>query len=186
MPLVLVDTKREKFFKEMQDRRIIRKAIKPNAYLPRRAGLYLMRKDDADDDDFDDFLNRAIHRGRIGFYFDEANEVPAGRNSGIRRILRTGRSKRVPVIACSQRPVEIDHYFFTEAKHLCVMYLIDTEDRRTVRRYAPIDIDEELPRYHSLWYNNDQRELYHLAPVPPAETILEDMATRAPRTYWGR
>ncbi len=187
MPFIALDTKREPVFRALQRAGAIRRTLSlklPMLLAPRTPGLYLLRPQEEDDERVDEFLYRCYRRGNIGFYFDEGYAVPDGNGSSLHKILTQGRSRRLPVIACVQRPVLVDHFFFTEAKHLVVFKLIDREDRRTVSRYAPIDIDAGLPRYHSFWYDNAQDTLFRLPPVPDAKQIVADIKARAPGHWW--
>lgn len=184
MPWVIFDTKQEPMFKRLRRNGAIRSKLRPSSLVPRSAGLYLMQPDEEDDDAVDDFLFRAYKKGRIGFYFDEGYAVPDGNSSALHKILTRGRSRRTPTITCVQRPVLVDHFFFTEAKHIVVFDLIDREDRRTVARYAPIDIDVQLARFHSFWYDNSRRILFEMPPVPHADVIAGQIKARAPEHWW--
>lgn len=194
MPWVMFDSKRETMFKRLHRQRLAKRIeLKPRlrhlipyrAAVPTRPGLYwLPFNEGIDDEEIEDFLARCHRKGNIGLYFDEGFAVPGGRSSAVRMLLTQGRSRQTPIIACIQRPVDIDRYFFSEAKHLCILYLVDVEDRRTVRRYAPIDIDQELPPYHFHWFNNGQRHLYTVKPVPNANEIVASIAAKAPPPRW--
>jgi hypothetical protein len=186
-PWICFEYKREKMFRSLLRLKAFRGRISPHGRVPKAPGLYLMQLDEGEDDEaVDDFLGRVHRRGNIGLYFDEAYMLPSGPGSSVRRILTQGRALRIPVIACVQRPVATDHFFFTEPKHLWVFKLLDREDRRTIARYAPIDPDDTWPRYYSRWYDVNQDQLFPLAPVPDARSIVNTLADGAPRHWlWG-
>jgi hypothetical protein len=183
MPFVMFDYKREQMFAKMRRRGIVTR-LRPTSFVPRRPGLYLMQPKEADDDAVDDFLRRCHRRGKIGLYFDEGYMIPDGERSALHLILTQGRARQTPIIACIQRPVLVDHFFFTEAKHLCIFKMIDREDRRTLSRYCPIDIDATFPRYHSYWYDNSRDLSFALPPVPTQDAILNDLAQKSPPRHW--
>jgi hypothetical protein len=184
MPWIIVDTKREPLFKRLEKRNAIVSRLKPGSRAPKAPGLHIIRPDEADDEEFDGLLERCYRKGEIGFYFDEAYAIPDGKNSALHKILTQGRSRHLPTIALIQRPVLVDHFFLSEAKHLCYFKLIDRKDRQEMSRYMPIDIDAKIPRYHSLWYDNSRDLLFRLPPVPSADAIVDAIVARAPRHWW--
>lgn len=182
-PWIVVDYKREDMFRQL-GRHTFRGHLTPASAPPKKPGLYLIQPMESDDDAMDAFFWRVWQRGGIGLYLDEGMMIPAGRGSAIRAILTQGRSLRIPVIALSQRPVEIDRYFFSEAQYFAEFFLIDRDDRLTVKRYAPIDADLIPPPLECFWYDQRQRKLMALAPVPPPDTLLAHIRAKAPRRLW--
>ncbi len=102
----------------------------------------------------------------------------------MRAILTQGRSLRIPVIALSQRPVEIDRYFFSEARCFAEFFLMDRDDRITLKRYTPFQPDQVPERFQCFWYDNSSRKVSYLEPVPDKETFLARLRSRAPRRFW--
>jgi hypothetical protein len=74
--------------------------------MPRKPGLYRMRVDPQDEDNLEQWLWDVWKRGNIGLFIDEVALVP--QKHAFKAILRQGRSKLIPVIACTQRPVGCD------------------------------------------------------------------------------
>ena len=181
-PWVIVDYKRETLFKEM-GRHAFRSILTVNSAAPSKPGLHLLQPF-PEDDAVDDFLWRVWKRGNIGLYIDEAMMIPGGRGSAIRAILTQGRSMRIPVIALSQRPVEIDRFFFSESQFFAEFFLLDRDDRKTVSRYTPFDPDEVPERHFCYWYDAKRNQVSYLSPVPDKETFLGRLKAKAPRRFW--
>jgi len=59
-------------------------------------------------------------------------------------------------------------------------YLTDRRDRKKVAEYIPMEDEqiEELPQFHSVWYNVKQRQHYPLAPVPNEAEIRQTFFDR--------
>lgn len=182
-PWVVIDYKREALFHEL-GKNTYRGLLRPGSDPPRKPGLYLIQPMESDDDAMDDFLWRVWKRGNIGLYIDEGMMIPAGRGSAMRAILTQGRSLRLPVIALSQRPVEIDRYFFSESSFFAEFFLMDREDRKTLTRYTPFNADEVPERHHCYWYDSKRRVVEYLAPVPDKADFLGRIRARAPRRMW--
>jgi len=182
-PWIVVDYKREQLFRQL-GRHTFRSYLTPRSAVPRKPGLHLIQPLETDDEAMDDFLWRVWSQENVGIYIDEAMMMPAGRGSAMRAILTQGRSKRIPVIALSQRPVEIDRYFFSESQFYAEFFLMDRDDRVTLKRYTPFDPDVVPEPYHCFWYDAKQRKVFSMAPVPDAAEFLGRIRERAPRRIW--
>jgi hypothetical protein len=183
MPWVVVDYKREALFREL-GKHAWRSRLTPASDAPKKPGLHLLQPFESDDEAMNSFLWRVWKRGNVGLYIDEAMMIPAGRGSAMRAILTQGRSLRIPVIALSQRPVEIDRYFFSESQFFAEFFLMDRDDRITLKRYTPFQPDDIPELHHCFWYNSKTREVSYLAPVPDKASFLGRLAGRAPRRFW--
>jgi len=139
---------------------------------PKKKGLYIVRPLPSDSKAVTDFLWRIWERGRTGVYFDEGYMV--GRtNPAYRAILTQGRSKKIPAIVLSQRPVYMDLFTFSEADFFQIFHLNRKRDRETVADYLPDNkIDKQLSMYFSYYYNVVRDKLSILKPVPDRDTIL--------------
>lgn len=153
--------------------------------IPTKPGLYIVHPLPHQEAQVENWLWAIWKKERIGLYLDEAYALPD--KAAMRAILTQGRSKRIPVIALSQRPVWVSRFFFSEANHFSLFRLSDSEDRKTMLRYMPdvLKKADRLPDYHSYWYNVARDELFHLDPVPMAEVIQEKIETRLkPARKW--
>lgn len=182
-PWVIIDYKREVLFRKL-GKQTFRSILSPSSPAPTKPGLHLIQPFESDDDAMDAFLWRVWRKGNIGLYIDEGMMIPAGRGSAMRAILTQGRSLRIPVIALSQRPVEIDRYFFSEANYFQQFFLMDREDRKTLTRYTPFDPDEVPEEHHSYWYSAKSRKVVYLGPVPDMDGILARIRSHAPKRFW--
>lgn len=91
-------------------------------------------------------------------------------------ILMQGRSKHIPVIALTQRPVFVSRFFFSEASFVQVFRVVDKRDRKTIAEFTPIFGDKEtsnetLPPFYSYYYDVSAHKLVTLKPVPPMPVI---------------
>lgn len=106
-------------------------------------------------------------RGNVGIMFDEGYMLPSG--GAVDAILTQGRSKHIPVIALSQRPVKISRFFFTEADFIQTFWLTDKRDRKLVMEFTDERCSQKLTDYKSYFYNVAKDNAYILEPVPSAE-----------------
>lgn len=147
--------------------------------VPDMAGIYIIHPTPADVENgaLDEFMYLIWARGRCGLFVDECFMV--GRNSkSFNAILTQGRSKKIPVIACSQRPAWISNFVFSEADFFQVFWLNFENDRKKVAAFTPINPDLRPPEYESIWYNVNKDILLELLPVPDAGTILATFEER--------
>lgn len=185
MPYVAIDYKNDELIGDIA--RI--KELSLDDAIPEKPGLYVIRPLPSEIEDMEKWLWRVWEKGHTGLYIDEAYLLP--NKEAIKNILAQGRSLRIPVIAASQRPVDVPRSIFTEASHIAVFRLNDDRDKKTVREFTPKHMmfavggeEKRLPDYHSFWYSVKDHsagdpEPYHvLAPVPPAEKIVEAINDR--------
>lgn len=87
-------------------------------------------------------------------------------------LLMQGRSKHIPVIVLTQRPVFVSRFIFSEASFIQVFRVIDKRDRKTISEFTPIfqeKDEDELPPRHSYYYDVGEHKLSLLKPVPDPE-----------------
>lgn len=174
MPYIAVDYKGDDFLGSID--RI--EEIGLHETIPPHPGLYVVRPMPSEIDAMETWLWKIWEKGRTGLYIDEAYLLP--NKEAIKNILAQGRSLRIPVIAASQRPVDVPRSIFTEASHIAVFRLNDRRDKKTVGEFTPDGmLEKRLPDYHSFWYNvkdhsaDDMQPYNVLSPVPKAEQIVE-------------
>jgi hypothetical protein len=95
------------------------------------------------------------------------------KSAAFNALLTQGRSKNIPLITLSQRPVWLSRFVFSEADFFQIFWLNDTRDRKTVNSFTPFSLEKRLPDYHSFWYNVGRDTTNVLAPVPEASVLLE-------------
>jgi hypothetical protein len=180
-PWIAVDFKREEQFDKVGFPPI--RQISLDDKIPRKPGLYLVSPVPGQDDWLESFLWRVWQRENCGLFIDEAMLMPQG--DAFPAILQQGRSKRIPVIACSQRPVGVARGLFSEASFICVYRLVDKRDYKIVEGFAPVDLSAELPRHHWYWYDVARHVQLAMSPVPPPDEITETLNAKLPYTPSG-
>jgi hypothetical protein len=168
MPWVILDFKGE----ELWD------AVRPIplrlGQMPGKSGLYIMRILPGQEAQLEAWLWKVWKRGQIGLFCDEATFL-TGMNS-CKAILRQGRSKHVPIIACTQRPIGIDREFFTESSYKMLFRLDDVRDYKVVEGFTRnANMRPLLKPYWSYWYDSKQAHTFILRPVPNPAIIASDL-----------
>lgn len=146
---------------------------------PKKAGLYIVRPvPGLDDDKLEETLWKVWERGKTGLFTDEGYMVPR-RSKAFPALLTQGRSKQIPMITLSQRPVHMNRFVISEADFHQVFFLADEMDRDVVQRFIPYDVSENrLPKYHSYYYDVSGDDFTGLKPVPHPDSILETFEQR--------
>lgn len=107
------------------------------------------------------FLGRVFRKRNIGLYIDEGHLV--GPSPAIRTILVAGRSKRVPIMWCSQRASWIDSFIWSQAAYYRVFALQTGPDVKKFNENFPIKY-EPLPEFHSYYYDVKQGRVFQISP----------------------
>lgn len=153
--------------------------------MPGKLGLYRMSIRPGSDDALEDWLWKIWERGNVGLFNDEVSLM--GQNNAFKAILRQGRSKLIPVIACTQRPVDCDREVFTESNYMAVFKLKDIRDYKIVQGMTgTAGTERTLPPHWSWWYDAQQNSLTRLKPVPPPDMVAASLRQVAPRSWWYR
>ena len=151
--------------------------------MPGKKGLYRLSLRPGDEDATEEWLWKIWERENVGLFCDEVSLIP--QKNAFKAILRQGRSKRIPVISCTQRPVDCDREVFTESQFIQVFRVTDERDYKTIKGFtgrAPIDVP--LPERHSYWYDKAQNRVSILKPVPHPDTIARTLRQKAPYSWW--
>ena len=148
---------------------------------PKRKGLYIVSPVPGQENEVDEFLWDCWKRENIGIYIDEGYMIDKN-SPALNAVLTQGRSKHIPLITLSQRPVNVSRFVFSESDFHQIFWLNDRRDRKTVQEYVPADLEKRLADFNSVYYDVGKDELSVFAPVPDADTILDTFRTRlAPR-----
>lgn len=177
-PWIIFDFKREMFFDKVGFPPI--RHIGLDDAPPRKPGLYLVSPRPGQEDSVENFLWRVWERENIGLFVDEAPLMPDG--DAFAAVLQQGRSKRIPVIACTQRPVGVPRGLFSEANFYCVYWVADKRDYKIVEGFVPADFGDELPWHHWRWYDRERRTLLEMSPVPEPALVADALNAKAPFT----
>jgi len=176
-PWIIFDFKREAFFDKVGFPPI--HALSLTAKPPRRPGLYLVTPRPGDDGLVEAFLWRIWEAENIGLYVDEAPLMPDG-SDAFQACIQQGRSKRIPIIACTQRPVNVARGLFSEADFVCVYSVTDRRDYKLIEGFVPTEMSAPLPWHHWRWYDRAKRIVLNMAPVPPPDVVAMTLAANTP------
>lgn len=123
-------------------------------------------------------------REDVGIFCDETFMVGIN-NKAFNACLTQGRSKRIPMILCTQRPVRITLFAFSEASFIQVFDLNDVRDIDTVEGFVPIDWDTEKPLgpHQSWYYEIDRNLLFRFNPTPNMDAIRKVFAEKLYRKW---
>lgn len=138
---------------------------------PTRPGLYIVHPDVDNLAPVDLFLNRCWEQENIGLFFDEAAELEKSR--AVNRIMKQGRSKHIPCISCTQRPVWLPRCVFSEAEYFALLRLNDADDKNTVKRFINADVFKRRDEHAALWYDVTRDRAVEFLPVPPPRQIAD-------------
>lgn len=146
--------------------------------VPKKAGGYIVSPTPGSEEHLDHWLWKVWERGDTGLVIDEASLMPD--TSAWQAILQQGRSKRIPVIACTQRPVFAKRALFSEASFFGIYRLQDRRDARVIEGFVPADLSRPLPEHQWRWYDVRRNKLLRMGPVPPPEVCAEQMRETLP------
>lgn len=180
-PWVALDFKGEELWDRVGD-----PPMRPLALgsMPAKRGFYRLSVLPGEDDALEDWLWKVWTKENIGLFVDEVSLMP--RKSAFKAILRQGRSKRIPVIACTQRPVDCDREVFSESQYRMLYGIEDRRDWDVIKGLfsgSQIDVTKPLPRFWSYWYDAKAKYTWRLKPVPKPDSIAREIKTLAPYSW---
>lgn len=127
------------------------------------------------------YLWKIWNQEQLGFMCDEAYML--GDNEAFNAILTQGRSKKIPVLICSQRPVWISRFCFSESSFFQVFHLNDVRDRKTIEGFVPLE-DWELGEHQSWYYDVDKNSIFKFNPVPNMDEIRNIFEMKLRKKTW--
>jgi len=177
MPYVVFDYKHDPVFEDIRHARFLDNLKKA----PREPGLYIARPQPLTDQPaVDNFLRQVLSNEKTGLFFDEGMQLDP-LSPAVAAIYTQGRSKNIPSITLSQRPVRISRFAVSEAEHFAYLWLSDKRDHETVKGFLPAskfwNLSEKTEKYHVKWYSVPEDRSWLLLPAPEIETILERLDT---------
>jgi hypothetical protein len=149
--------------------------------VPHEPGVYILKAAPHLNNQVEDWLYRVWESSHVGLFIDEGYMLPNPPQGGaFQAILTQGRSKRIPVITLTQRPVRVSTFAFSEASHVGVFDLNAKRDRQTVEdrtgegfmSWLPPQFPEGLPKWHARWYAIKTDGRYIVSPVPEPRKIV--------------
>lgn len=148
--------------------------------IPREPGVFIVHPMPDEQPLLEAHQREVFARGEMGVYVDEGYAMGTN-NSAFRTLLMQGRSRRIPMIVLSQRPVWLDRYVFSESEFLQAFRLQHSDDRKAMERAMPGDL-YRLPAYYSWYYDGLGDRLQRMSPVPNISVIHDTFARRLERT----
>lgn len=144
---------------------------------PKEPGLYIIRPLPGDEPFVSHFFYKCWLNENCGIYVDEGYMLPKN-DRWVRACLTQGRSKHIEMIICSQRPVFLDKFVFTESNFFVIFNMNYAEDRKHVAAYLDNRKPNLLPKFHCLLYDVGGQKSTTLGPVPDAETLIATFAKK--------
>lgn len=183
MPYIVYDFKRDPLLAKIA---AIGYELQIGAYhigledMPTRPGIHFVHPHPDDILPVRHQMMRIWEQENTGVFVDEGYMVcgPTNPNPAFRSLLTQGRSKHIPMIILSQRPVWLDRFAFSESDFYQVFALNHSGDRKKINEYIPADLSKPLPRFHSYYHDVGNSETVVMKPVPTDEDILSVFAAR--------
>jgi len=173
MPWTIIDFKRDEHIEAIERAQHV-----SSNDTPKHPGIYVLQPEP--EEDISGYLTRVWRKGSHGVFVDEGfvmSEIAANEQR-FKTLLTQGRSLRIPMIICSQRPAWITRFVFSEADYVQMWRLNDLRDQKTVESFLPRGAYKRMPDYHSLYYNVSKNKLVYLKPVPDEATTLQKIEDR--------
>lgn len=168
MPWLILDLKHDDLIA-----RIPATEIAVTDKLPKKPGLYVARPHPYEQDEIADWLVRIWAHEHTGVFVDEGYMIESpDANKAYKLILTQGRSKHIPTITLSQRPVWINRFVLSEATFYQSFRLNDDRDRKSLQQFMPDEASQALPPFHSWYYDAGKNALDVMGPVPDDDTII--------------
>lgn len=174
-PWIAVDFKQDQIFDEIGI-----PPLEPTSLtnVPKKPGGYIVSPTPGSEEELENWLWKVWERENVGLVIDEASLMPDG--PAWQAILQQGRSKKIPVIACTQRPVFAKRALFSEASFFGIYRLQDRRDARIIEGFVPADLSRPLPEHQWRWYDVAKNKLLRMGPVPHPERAAEMMRHALP------
>lgn len=180
LPWVIINSKGSNFFNKIQKIKKINfdSQIKEN-------GIYIITPFPEQKDELNKFLLKIWSRGNCGLFIDESADI--GTLPAYERILRQGRERIIPVIQCTQRPVDVTHSAFTESEFFQVFYIKDERDQKTISFFVPLekrDWKKMARGRESYYYNVLDDKISLIQPLPSKKIILDRINKQLQENYF--
>lgn len=148
--------------------------------IPKQPGIYVVHPHPDDHEAVQDQMWEIWARENMGVYVDEGYMVGKN-NPAFRSLLTQGRSKQIPMIVLSQRPVWMDRFVLSESEFYQVFRLQHYDDVKEVEKYVHADLRKKLPKYHSYYHDAVEETTTVLSAVPDLPTIYKSFDAKLSR-----
>lgn len=130
-----------------------------------KGGAFVIRPLPGEMSEVEAWLWSLWERGRCGLFVDEGYLLKD--SEAFNAILMQGRTKKIPVITLSQRPVWLPRAVWSESSFFQVFALNDLRDRQTVSNFVHVDFSRlRLNAHESIYYDVGRDLLFKFSPVP--------------------
>lgn len=154
--------------------------------IPVKPGVYIVHPLPQQREEVEQQMWAIWTRENMGVFVDEGYMI--GRfNEAYSALLTQGRSKRIPMINLSQRPVWLNPFVLDQSEFIAVMRLQKAGDIKNMQGYIPKvrdasgklhGIDERLPKWNFYYYDVEIDKCSRLSPVPTIEVIYATFARK--------
>lgn len=176
MPWIVLNFKGDDLIEEIPHAR----EMKITAAIPSSPGIYISSPVVADKEDqerLDKFFYAAWQHQNVGIYVDEG--YMASGLKWFRACMSQGRSRHVPMMILSQRPVWMDRFVWSEASIFVAFDLNLQDDKDTADRMIVGYRKVKLPAFHSVFHDVKADRTAILTPAPDRASILRRFRERS-------
>lgn len=127
-------------------------------------------------DDMDRAVGLAFVKGDCLLWVDEVGELTNAHNTPphVRRLLHQSRHRRISMLFCGPRPLDINPLVMSQADYLAVFRLPNPADRKRVADVAGLDLDtledalaEATAKEHGyIWVDQRTEDVLIMPPLP--------------------
>jgi hypothetical protein len=125
-------------------------------------------------DDLDQAAGLAFTHGRCLLWVDEVGELTDANRTppAMRRILHQSRHRKLSLLLCGPRPIDVNPLVVSQADYLAIFELPNPDDRKRVANvmgYRLAELEEAhglLVDHGYLWWDAARRELEVRPPIP--------------------
>ena len=176
MPWIIIDFKTDEHINAIENARY----ISVDDPIPKHPGIYIVQPHPQEGEPLAKMLHRIWERENVGIWIDEGYMMSedARVEKRFTTLLTQGRSKHIPMIVLSQRPVWISRFVFSESDFYQIFRLQDKRDVQTISSFLPANAYRRMPDFHSLYYDVGGNALSFLSPVPDENSILEKIDSK--------
>lgn len=125
-------------------------------------------------DDMDRAVGLALEHGHTLLWIDEAGELTKANRTPahMRHLLHTQRHRRLSLLLCMPRPVDVDPLTMSQADYIAAFEIPSPADRKRLADVIGLelaaleDAHAQLDEHGFLWWETRDRELSILPPIP--------------------
>ena len=149
--------------------------------VPQDPGIYILTILPGEEEELSNWFHQVWEQQNVGILVDEGYMIDRN-DRWFNACLTQGRSRHIPMIILSQRPVWLSRFVFSEANFLQVFDLTHYKDMDVIEGYIRDDdrkqLETPLEEFHSFYYDVGKRQLETIPPAPRDEKILKAIDDR--------